>query len=64
MNEGAQQAERAVRVRKIFEDHDFGNAELLAGWDGRDLQEVAAFLTEEEFQTLLDELEDEEDGRE
>ncbi len=64
MNERAQQAGRAVRVRKIFEDHDFGNAELLAAWDGGNLQEVAAFLTEAEFQTLLDELEDEEDGRE
>ena len=48
--------ERERDVRRIFEEFGLGNVELLESWAGDDLEELADFLTEEEFQTLLDEL--------
>ena len=60
MNEIKEHAERVREVRRIFEHHGFGNVELLEGWDGVDLQSLMDLLTEEEFQTLLDELEEQE----
>ena len=50
--------DRVEEVRRIFEEQGFGNAELLEGWEGDDLQELSELLSEEEFQTLLDELQD------
>ena len=50
-------SQRIPEVRKIFEEHGFGNVELLEGWDGEELGELEDLLSEEEFQTLLDALE-------
>ena len=47
---------RRARVRQIFEDRDWGNVELLEGWDGKELDELRSILSDEEFETLLDEL--------
>jgi len=58
MNETAKHAERIHEVRRLFEHHGFGNAELLEGWDGIDLKQLTDLLTEEEYQTLLDSLEE------
>lgn len=54
----ARRGERVLEVRRIFEDLGFGNIELLEGWNGDDLEELTDFLTEEEFESLLDELGD------
>jgi len=56
-------AHRRREVLRIFEEQDWGNLELLDGWDGDDLDELHSLLDEEEFQTLLDELSDLGDGR-
>jgi len=50
--------DRVREVRRIFEEFGFGNLTLLEEWDGLELEKLSEFLTEEEFQTLLDELED------
>ena len=55
--------DRIQVVRSIFQEHDFGNVELLEGWDGNDLEELCDLLTEEEFQTLLDEVENTDEFR-
>ena len=52
------QKTRVDEVRRIFEEYDFGNFELLERWEGDDLRELAEILTEEEYQTLLDELQE------
>jgi hypothetical protein len=49
---------RRDRVLEIFENQDWGNIELLDGWDGEDLEELRTILDEEEYQILLDQLED------
>jgi hypothetical protein len=51
------QAERIAAVRQIFEDYDLSNIELLASWEGDDLADLRKFMTPEEYQTLLDQLE-------
>ena len=58
MNKSTKSSERIREVRRIFEEHGIGNLEILEGWNGEELEELAPGLTEEEFQTLLDELED------
>jgi hypothetical protein len=55
--------ERRRRVQRIFEQEDWGNLELLDGWDGEDLEELKSILNEQEFETLLDRLRDQEDDR-
>jgi hypothetical protein len=55
--------ERRRKVLRIFEAEDWGNLELLDGWDGEDLDDLRAILDEEEFQTLLDRLQDQEGDR-
>jgi hypothetical protein len=52
---------RRDRVLQIFENQEWGNLELLDGWDGEDLEELRTILDEEEYQILLDQLEDLED---
>jgi hypothetical protein len=54
--------ERRRQVIRIFEDQDWGNLELLDGWDGENLDELRDLLDEDEFQTLVDQLE-EDDAR-
>jgi len=61
MNVGTTRSERIREVRRIFEEYGFGNLELLEGWDGDQLEQLAGFLSEVEFQTLIDDLEDSED---
>ena len=63
MKRHAKHTERIETVRRIFEEHDFGNVELLESWEGVDLDELADNLTEEEFQILLDELEELEEDK-
>ena len=53
--------DRIQEVKRIFEEQGFGNAELLEGWDGADLNELLDLVSEEEFQVLLDQLEVEDD---
>lgn len=55
--------ERVHEVRRIFAEYGIGSIELLEGWDGEELEELADVLTEEEFQTLLDQLEDPDEYR-
>jgi hypothetical protein len=50
-------------VRRIFEEQGFRNLELLEEWDGHELDDLSDFLTEEEYQTLLDELADWDESR-
>lgn len=50
---------RRRSVLELFEREGWGNLELLDGWDGEDLEELRGLLDEEEFQTLLDHLEQE-----
>lgn len=57
MTRKTDELDRIREVRRIFEEQGFGNAEMLEGWDGDDLDELADLLSEDEFQTLLDELE-------
>jgi len=54
-------AARRARVLRIFADEGWGNLELLDGWDGEDLEEIRALLRDDEFQTLLDALQDDEE---
>lgn len=50
--------DRLEEVRRIFEDEGFANAALLEQWDGDDLEELRELLSDEEMQTLLDQLQD------
>jgi hypothetical protein len=61
--QASKQRDRIRDVKRIFEEQGFGNAEMLEGWDGRDLGDLAEFLSEEEYQTLLDELEGPDEDR-
>jgi hypothetical protein len=54
----AKHHQRRRTVREFFEREGWGNVELLDGWDGEDLEELRTVLDDEEFQTLLDHLED------
>lgn len=58
MNESIERSERVGEVRRIFEECGFGNVALLDSWDGDQFEELAEFLSEEEYQTLLDKLEE------
>jgi hypothetical protein len=61
MKTSTKHSDRIREVRRIFEEYGFGNVELLEGWDGDQLEDLADFLTAEEFQTLIDDLEDSDD---
>ena len=52
----SERSDRIESVRRIFEDQGFGNLELLEGWEGDELEELRELLTEQEFETLLDQL--------
>lgn len=49
---------RAAQVRRIFEDQGFGSLERLDDWDGAELEELRDVLTPEEYEILLDQLQD------
>ena len=55
--------QRRQEVLRIFEQERWGNMELLDAWDGDELDELKTLLDEEEFQTLLDRLRDQDDRR-
>ena len=61
MEKDTRTADRAREVRRIFEEFGFGNIELLEGWDGDEIEELADLLTEEEYETLLLQLQATED---
>lgn len=49
---------RVREVRRIFEDYGLSNVELLETWDGRDVEALRGEMSEEEYQTLLDQLQE------
>lgn len=63
MRRTPEQEDRMREVRRIFEEQGFRNLELLEEWDGHELDDLSDFLTEEEYQTLLDELADWDESR-
>lgn len=50
--------ERFELVKQIMEELDSASADLLADWDGAEIDDLAQFLSEEDFQTLLDRLDE------
>jgi hypothetical protein len=51
---------RRRAVLRIFREEDWGNLELLDEWDGENLDELKTLLDDEEFQKLLDRLQEDE----
>lgn len=49
---------RRRAVLRIFREEDWGNLELLDEWDGENLDELKTLLDDEEFQKLLDRLQE------
>lgn len=45
--------ERRRQVLRIFQEQEWGNVELLDGWDGVDLGELRPLLDEDDFERLL-----------
>lgn len=58
MNEQSEKLVRVEEVKRIIEEYGFAQPEAFESWDGEDLNDLREFLTDDEFQTLLDELED------
>mgnify|MGYP001305615645 CR=1 FL=1 len=58
-----QRGQRRRDVLRVFEQERWGSMELLDGWDGEELDELKTILDEEEFQTLLDRLRDQDERR-
>ena len=57
-----QQRQQRIRdIQKIFVDFGFGDDELLDDWDGIELEDLSRWLTEDEYELLLDQLEYEDD---
>jgi hypothetical protein len=57
MKQQPRQIERMAEVKRIVEEYGFCQVEVFESWDGEDLNDLREFLTDDEFQTLLDELE-------
>ena len=55
--------ERRRTVMRIFEEEGWGSLELVDGWDGEELEELRPILSDQEFQTLLDRLKDQDGER-
>lgn len=53
----ARALERRRRALRLFQEMEWGNVELLDGWDGVDLAELRPLLDEDDFERLLNELE-------
>jgi len=45
--------ERRRQVIRIFQEQEWGNVELLDGWDGIDLGELRPLLDEDDFERLM-----------
>lgn len=45
--------ERRRQVVRIFQEQEWGNVELLDGWDGVDLGELRPLLDEDDYERLL-----------
>lgn len=43
-------------VRRLLEDYSAGTLDRIEAWDGRTLEDLAQYLSEEEYQMLLDNL--------
>lgn len=54
----AKQDARFLEVQRLFYEEGLGDPDLLEEWDGEDVEALREFLTEEEYQTLIDHLED------
>jgi hypothetical protein len=57
MSEIQPERTRIEEVLKIIEDHGMSPSDGYRSWEGDDLEDLRQFLTEEEFQRLVDELE-------
>ena len=55
MNDDTERDLRIQEIKRICLEQGLGDID---GWDGDEIEELAKFLSEEEFQMLLDELED------
>ena len=53
MNESSGQR---ARVERVFFEQGWDNVDEIVDWDGDDLDALREFLSEEQFETLLDEL--------
>jgi uncharacterized protein (DUF2267 family) len=51
--------DRRERIERIFNDMGWEDIERLDEWDGDDIEALRELLSEEEFDTLLDELPEE-----
>lgn len=45
--------ERRRQILRIFQEQEWGNVELLDGWDGVDLDELRPLLDEDDFERLM-----------
>ena len=45
--------ERRRQVIRLFQQMEWGNVELLDGWDGLDLAELRTLLDEDDYERLL-----------
>ena len=52
------QQARYEEIERIFGEMGWENLDWLASWDGEDLEALREILDDEQFQTVLDELED------
>jgi hypothetical protein len=52
------QQARYEEIERIFDQMGWENLDWLAAWDGEDLEALREILDDEQYQTVLDELED------
>jgi len=45
--------DRRRQVIRIFQQEEWGNVELLDGWDGVDLDELRPLLDEDDYERLM-----------
>lgn len=45
--------ERRRQVIRLFQQMEWGNVELLDGWDGQDLAELRLLLDEDDYERLM-----------
>lgn len=56
MSEKQRERSRVEEVLQIIEDHGMSPSDGYRSWEGDDLEDLLQYLTEEDFQRLLDEL--------
>ena len=49
----ARARDRRQRALQIFQQMEWGNVELLDGWDGEELAELQPLLDEDDYERLL-----------